>query len=96
MKQITNRINVYGSEKELATIKAHADAAGLSVSTYLLKCGLQKVRPVLNQTEIAPALHELICEANSCKMQGCSTDSCPVLSRTIDLVRNKLYGKRGW
>ena len=89
------KLTVYGSEKDLNEIRAFADASGLPISTYLLQCGLKNTRPICNQTEIAQELYNLICEANSCKMQGCSTDSCPVLSRTIALVRNKLYGKRG-
>ena len=91
------KITVYGDEKELNKIKAMANKSGLSASAYLKECGLQKSRPVLNQAEIGPALYNLTCIAKGCTHLANESmaldDSCPVLSKTMDLVKSKLYGK---
>ena len=88
----SSSIDVYAKEDEIKKIKKLAASAGLSASSYLLQCGLKGSTPVLNQTEIASTLYKLIETANSCRMQGGSQDTCPLLSDVIDLVKSKFCG----
>ncbi len=87
----SSSIDVYAKEDEIKKIKKFAAAAGLSASSYLLQCGLKGATPILNQTEIASTLYRMIEKVNSCKMQGCSQESCPVLSDVMDMIKTRFY-----
>ncbi len=88
------RIYVYVSDIESKKIKKSAASAGLSVSNYLVQCGLKKgTNPILNQAEIATTSYRLIEKANSCKIHGCSQETCPLLSDILDMIQTKFYGR---